>query len=109
MDGAPGAAPMLTPQAPVGEQAGAKVQILTAQKVLVQAMQSFDPGSKEFKGLLSAIKALTGAFGKDEESTEELQPAEIKNLLQGIAGPGQGPSGAPPGPPGAPPMPGKPG
>jgi hypothetical protein len=98
---------MLTPQQPVGEQAAAKVQILTAQKVLVQAMQAFDPGSSEFKGLMSAIKALTGAFGKDEEKQEELQPADVKNLLQTIAGPGQGgpPPGGPPGGPPAPPGP----
>jgi hypothetical protein len=109
VDNAPRAAPMMTPQVPAGEQAEAKVQVLMGLKVLTKALGVFGPTSKEGKALMSAIKAVASQFGEDEESTEELQPAAIKAMLGGMAGPGQGPSGAPPPGMGAPPPGGPPG
>lgn len=98
---------MMTPQVPAGEQEEAKTQVLMGLKVLTKALGVFGPTSKEGKALLSAIKSIASQFGDDEESTEELQPAAIKALLAGQAGPGQGPPGGPPGmggpPPGMPP------
>ena len=106
---APRAAPMMTPQVPEGEMEEAKVQVSMALKVLTKALAVFGPTHPKGHALLSAIKTLAKTFGKDEESTEELQPAAIKQMLAGIGGPGTPPPGgpppgAPPGPPSAPPM-----
>lgn len=97
----------MTPQSPEGKKAGAKVQIMTATKVLIQSLAAFEMGGKEFKAVMGAISTLEKAFGKDESDTKELMPAEMKNLIQGVSGPGQMGGGAPPpgGPPGgAPPQ-----
>jgi hypothetical protein len=108
VDNAPRGAPMMTPQVPAGEMEEAKVQISMALKVLTKALSVFGVHGEKGKALMSAIKSLAKSFGQDEESTEELQPAAIKQMLSGLSGPGQGPPpGAPPGPPGppqAPPM-----
>ena len=102
----PGAAPMMSPQKPEGDMAGARVQVLMAQKLLEQGLMKFGSGEKEGQAILKAITALVKAFGKHEEKSEELMPSEAKQILQGIAGPGQ-PPGPPPGaggpPPGGPP------
>lgn len=107
-DNAPRASPMMTPQVPAGEMEEAKVQVTMALKVLTKALAVFGPSNPKGHALLSAIKTLAKTFGKDEESTEELQPAAIKQMLAGLQGPGTppGPQGPPPGgPPGqAPPM-----
>jgi hypothetical protein len=107
-DNAPRAAPMMTPQVPAGEMEEAKVQVSLCLKTLTKALAVFGPTNPKGHALLSAIKTLAKTFGQDEESTEELQPAAIKQMLAGIGGPGTpppgGPPGAPPGPPQAPPM-----
>jgi len=102
----PAAAGIMTPQPPNGKREGAKVDIKMAVKVLVQTLASFDPGSPEFKAVMGSIKSLEKVFGEEDSQTQELMPAEIKQLLQGLSGPGQMP-GAPPGgaaPPPPPPM-----
>lgn len=111
VDNAPRGAPMMTPQVPAGEQEEAKVQISMATKVLTKALAVFGPHGPKGTALMTAIKALAKAFGADEESTDELQPAAIKQMLAGLGGPGTPPGGGPPpgppggGPPGmAPPM-----
>jgi len=104
---------MMTPQVPAGEMEEAKVQVSMSLKVLTKALAVFGVGSKQGKALMNSIKSLAKEFGQDEESTDELQPAAIKQMLAGLGGPGTppgGPPGAPPGPPGggppgmAPPM-----
>jgi len=94
-DANPAAAGMMTPQPNAGEQESAKSDCLMAQKMLERALPKFGSSHESGKAILKAISALAKAFGKEEDSTEQLMPAEIKQLLQGIAGPG-----APPGPPG---------
>lgn len=81
---------------------GAKVDVKMAVKVLVQTLAAFEPGTPEFKGIMGAVKSLEKAFGAEDDSkTQELMPAEIKQLLQGLSGPGAMPGGPPGGPPGA--------
>jgi hypothetical protein len=87
---------MMTPQKPAGQQEGAKVDCLMAVKMLEKALPAFGSAGEEGKAILKAISALGKAFGKEEGSTEELMPAEIKQMLQGLAGPGAPPKGAPP-------------
>lgn len=114
---APSASPMMTPKRPGGAIEGAKVDCLLAQKKLEQALGVYGGNSPEGQAILKAITALTKAFGKTEGDTENLMPAEIKQLMMGMQGaPGAaGPPGAG-GPPGMPPggapkpmMPGMPG
>lgn len=102
IDGAPGAAPMMTPQAPAGELAEAKMNVLMAVKVLERSLAAFGSTSKEGKAVLKSIKSLSTEFGADESQSEEMMPAELKQLLAGLSGPGQPPGGGGP-PPGGPP------
>jgi hypothetical protein len=93
---------MMSPQKPGGAQEGAKVDALMAVKMLEKALPAYGSGTEEGKAILKAITALGKAFGKEESSTSELMPAEIKQMLQSLAGPGAPPKGAPPtAPPGA--------
>ena len=111
----PGAAPMMSPQKPEGQMAGARVQVLMAQKLLEQALVAFGSGEEEGSAILKAISSLVKKFGKNEDKSDEIMPSEAKQILKGIAGPGAAPApGGPSGPPGggapppgggAPPMP----
>lgn len=100
---------MSTPQQPKGQQEGAKVDALMAVKMLERTLPAFGSQSDEGKAVLKAISALAKAFGRAEDKTQELMPAEMKTLLAGLSGPGAAgppPGAAPPGPPagaGAPP------
>lgn len=108
VDGAPGAAPMMTPQKPAGQIAGAKVTVLAATKLLTRALMDLEPNSDEYDAVLSAITKLSKKFGKEEDESEKMMPAELGIIQQalagpGAAGPGAGPGGPPIPPPGAPP------
>src|ERR1700760_3105241 len=72
---APAAGPMSTPQQPKGDQAGANVDALMAQKILEKARVAFGSQSDEGAAILKAISALAKAFGKQQDKTQELMPA----------------------------------
>lgn len=76
--------------------------VQVALKLLEQSLVPFGSGSQEGGAIMKAISALTKAFGKDEEKSKELMPAELKQALMGPGGaPPQPAGGAPPGgPPG---------
>ena len=96
----PGAAPMLTPQKPKGQQAGASSQVNVARKLLEQSLVSFGSDTEEGKSVLKAIHALAKGFARDEEASQSLMPAELKSaLLAGGPMQGPGPNAAPPGAP----------
>jgi hypothetical protein len=99
---------MMTPQVPAGEMEEAKVQVSMSLKVLTKALAVFGPTSKQGRALLTTIKTLAKEFGQDEESTDELQPAAIKQMLAGLGGPGSPPPGGAPGAPGPPGAPSQP-
>ncbi len=102
--GGPGGSPMMTPQKPGGQHAQAKVKVAVAQKMLALAAAEMDPSSKEFQEVLKASSLLAKAFGKSEDESQQLMPAEVKQALQPGMGPGAPPGGPPPGaPPGGPP------
>lgn len=94
----PNAAGMMTPQTPQGQQEGSKVDVMLATKMLERSIVAFGVTSKEGKAILTALKTLGSAFGEDEEKTQELMPAEIRQMMQQLAGPGAE-GGAPPGAP----------
>lgn len=103
VDGAPGAAPMMTPQKPAGQIAGAKVTVLAATKLLTRALMDLEPKSDEYDAVLSAITKLSKRFGREEDESEKMMPAELGIIQQALAGPGAGPGGPAQPPPGAPP------
>jgi len=82
---------MMTPQEPAGKKEGAKVDALMGIKMFEKALQGFGASTKEGKAILKILSTATKEFGQDEEKTEELMPAEIKQLIGGLAGPGQPP------------------
>jgi hypothetical protein len=105
---APAAAGMLTPQEPEGEVEAAKLDVYHAMKLLDRAISKFGKG-EDSDVALRARATLTRKFGKDEDTSEEFSPAELKRMLATLAGPGATGGGAqkpPPGPPagGAPPQ-----
>jgi hypothetical protein len=92
---------MMTPQKPRGTMAQAKVKVMVAQKALTLAASEMDPSSKEFQACVKAAMDLAKVFGKNEEESQSLMPAEVMQVMQGAAGPGAAPK-----PPGAAPPPG---
>lgn len=100
---------MATPQPNQGLKQAAKVQVQICVQSLERALPVFGSDSPEGKGILSALKTLTSAFGKSEAQTRELIPAEVMSMLQQAGAGGQTPgqaamAGKPPVPgPGAPP------
>jgi hypothetical protein len=108
-DAAPGAAPMMSPQKPAGEQEVAKTQMLLVQREMEKSLAAFGSSSPQGKAILDALRIIAKAFGKNEDESAELMPAMLKQALAQESGPGAPPKGAPPPPkPGAaaPPPPG---
>jgi hypothetical protein len=96
----------MMPQKPAGAIEAGRLKVLTAMKVLEQALVAFGAMGKEGKAVLGAISSLAKTFGKQEGDADELMSSEKKTVAGAISGPGgsapQG--GAPPPGAGAPPM-----
>jgi hypothetical protein len=114
--GGPGGSPMVSPGGGAGQKAAAMANIRAVMRALQVSMHAFEPGSKEFQGLMRAMSALNPLFGQAQAA--DLGPAAIRQMAsaQGAAGGGPGGplAGAPPpgvaSPAGArPPMPPPPG
>lgn len=103
--GGPAASPMTTPQPQEGLSKAARVKVQTFIKGLQLTLPSFPIESDENKAVLSALKTLSTAFGKTEDTDRKLIPAEVMQMLSSV-----GPGTQPPGPAamGAKPMPGMP-
>jgi hypothetical protein len=91
---------MMTPQNPGGVQASTKAQIHVVLKLLENSLPALGSDSEGGKAVLGAIKALIKGFGESASKDKEMMPAEIKQLMEGLAGPGS-PKPGQPGPPGA--------
>lgn len=90
---------MMTPQKPEGDKAKGKVQALFAIHALQTALPMVGVMSEDGKVIMEAIRKLVGHFGKSEETSQSLMPAELASVFQKAAGPG-----APPPTPGQPPQ-----
>jgi hypothetical protein len=100
---------MVSPGGGAGNKAAAMANIKAVMRTLQMSMMAYEPGSKEFQGLMRALSALNPLFG--QPSGADLGPAAIRQMgqTQGAGGPLAG--GPPPGvasapPPAPPPMPG---
>jgi len=105
---------MMTPQKAAGNQASGKAKVMIAQHILQLAMLDLGIGSPEGQSILEALSKLVKKFGKSEEDSKQIMPAELMQAMQSSAGPGAPPGAKPPGaapgaappgaaPPGAPP------
>jgi hypothetical protein len=100
---------MMTPQKPEGKIAAGKVKVQVAIHALQLAMQDVGIMTDDGQAILDALGKLTKKFGKHEEESKSLMPAELMQVMQQKAGPGAPPpppqGAAPPGagapPPGA--------
>lgn len=93
---------MLTPQKPAGQQAGGKVKVLIGIHALQASLPEIGVMTKDGEVVLDALKMLVKHFGKGEEKSSALMPAEIMQIMQKGAGPGAAPAPAA----AKPPMPG---
>ena len=109
--------PMSTPEPKMGNKEGALVNLGMALDLIEQALPSLGSESPEGQKAVAAMRALHGILGPGKPRTNELQPAEIMQLLGSLPQAGNvtpevsailGPRPGMPPPPGAgaPPPPG---
>jgi hypothetical protein len=96
----PAGGPMTTPQPKEGLSQAAMVNIAMVLHLLEQSLPAFGSPTDKGKAILSALKGLGSAFGKERPKSDALIPAELQQLM--ATQPGGKPPGAPQGmPPGA--------
>jgi hypothetical protein len=77
----PMASPMSTPEPKMGSKEGALVNLSMALDLIQQAIPSLGAESDEGKKAMLVAKGLNGILGPGKPRTDELQPAEIMQLL----------------------------
>ncbi len=86
-----------------GKQTEALVNLSMVFQLLEKTLPAFGSPTKEGKAILSALKTLTAAFGKDRPEAQELMSAQLQQLLQSIPNPqGKAMNAMPPGQPAVP-------
>lgn len=80
----PIAAPMSTPEPKMGSREAALINIGMAMDLLEQSIPALGPESEEARKTLDAIRNLTGVLGPRKGQTNELQQAEILQMLQSL-------------------------
>jgi len=80
----PISAPMSTPEPKMGSREAAMINIGMAMDLLEQSIPALGPESEEAKKTLDAIRNLTGILGPRKGQTNELQQAEILQMLQSL-------------------------
>jgi len=80
----PIAAPMSTPEPKMGSREAAMINIGMAMDLLEQSIPALGPESEEARKTLDAIRNLTGVLGPRKGQTNELQQAEILQMLQSL-------------------------
>jgi hypothetical protein len=91
--GGPGASPMVSPGGGAGNQAAALANIKACMRTMQMSMLAYEPGSKEFQGLMRALSALNPLFG--ESKGGDLAPAALRQMAA-TQNPGGPLAGAPP-------------
>ena len=85
---------MTTPQQPKGLQQAAKVHVSMGMDLLSQSLPALGPDTDEGQALIKALGILGKAFGKSQDKSRELVPAEILQLLSALPQAGGGSPGA---------------
>lgn len=99
--------PMATPEPKAGEREAAMINVSMALDLLERSLPQIGSSTPEGRKLMSALNSLTSIIGAKKQKTDELQAAEIMQLLQNLPqAAGALPGGPAPG--GMPPMPAPP-
>ena len=77
----PMAAPMSTPEPKMGSKEGALINLSMALDLIQQAIPALGAESEQGTKAMAAVKALHGVLGASKPRTDELQSAEIMQLL----------------------------
>lgn len=77
----PMAAPMSTPEPKMGSKEGGLINLSMALDLIQQAIPALGAESEEGKKAMLVIKGLNGILGAGKPRTDELQSAEIMQLL----------------------------
>lgn len=80
----PIAAPMSTPEPKMGSREAAMINIGMALDLIEQSLPALGSDSEEGKKALDAIRVLNGMMGPRKGKTNELQQAEILQMLQSL-------------------------
>ena len=80
----PLAAPMSTPEPKMGSREAAMINIGMALDLIEQSLPALGSDSEEGKKALDAIRVLNGMIGPRKGKTNELQQAEILQMLQSL-------------------------
>jgi hypothetical protein len=75
------AAPMSTPEPKMGSREGGLVNLSMAVDLIQQAIPSLGAESEAGLKAMTALKMIQGVLGPTKPKTDELQPAEIQQLL----------------------------
>lgn len=86
----PLSAPMATPEPKAGRKEAALVNVSMALDLLEQTLPALGSETEEGKRVMSALSSLTALVGKKKARTDELQQAEIMQLLQNLPQAGGG-------------------
>lgn len=92
--GGPMAAPMATPELQMGNKEAAMVNLGMALDLIEQSLPALGSESAEGKMAIAALRSLSGVLGAKKASTNELQQAEIMQLLGALPQAGGGSSEA---------------
>lgn len=91
---APGGGPMTTPQPKAGIEQAAMVNIALALDLLEQSLPAFGSENPRGKAINDALRTLTKEFGNERAKAQDLQGAEVKQLMQTVPAAGGGPPAA---------------
>lgn len=80
----PIAAPMSTPEPKMGSREAALINIGMAMDLIEQSLPALGSESEEGRKALDAIRNLTSVMGPRKAKTNELQQAEILQMLQSL-------------------------
>jgi hypothetical protein len=78
----PMGSPMSTPEPKMGNREAAMINISMAMDLLEQSLPALGSESPEGQRVLSAIRGMSSVIGPKKAKTNELQPAEIMQMLQ---------------------------
>ena len=79
---APMASPMRTAEPKMGNREAAMINLAMAMDLLEQALPALGSETPEGQKVLGAIRTMTSVIGPKKAKTNELQPAEIMQMLQ---------------------------
>jgi len=84
----------MTPQEPKGEKASADAGVMIAIRLLERAVVAHGSETKKGQAIHKCIVGLVKEFGRDEDRSLEIMPAEVKTALMAPSGEPGGAGGA---------------